>query len=356
MKDTFKDLVIVELASVLAGPAVGMFFAELGAKVVKFENINTGGDITRKWKQKNEDQACPYSAYHCSVNYGKEIIMNDLSKSEDRLVMEGWVSKADIVISNFKHASAIKFGLNYESLKKIKHDIIYAQLNGYPDSYKVAFDVVLQAETGFLSMSGTPKGETTKMPVALIDILAGHQLKEGILIALLKRHQTGQGSFVECSLYESAVASLANQATNWLMNQNIPKKMGAQHPNIAPYGEIVRSNDNKEIVLAIGTEKQFVSLCELLNMQYLLKDDAYSNNTSRVANRKSLHQLLTEKIRMLSAVSFLDACQKRKIPAGEIRNLKQVFEDATTSKMILPDLDKNGKLRKRVSTVAFSIT
>lgn len=357
MKEIFKDLIVVELASVLAGPAVGMFFAELGARVIKFENETTGGDVTRRWKSSTEDKSKTYSAYYCSVNYNKEVVLSDLSRLKDKEHLYDWIKKADVVIANFKENSALKLGLDYNAIKNIKPDIIYAQLNGYSNGQdKVAFDVVMQAETGYLSMCGTADGRMAKMPVALIDILAAHQLKEGILIALLKRMKSGQGSYVEASLFETAIASLANQATNWLMNNSIPQKMGTLHPNIAPYGEVFITKDNREIVLAIGTEQQFVLLCNVLNLPELPIDARFAQNVNRVANRSLLAKELKEKITLIDSEDLLYRCELDKIPIGLVQNLKEVFNDANANKMVLIDQDQEGNIRKRVSTISFSIS
>ena len=355
MDEIFKDLVVIELASVLAGPAVGMFFAELGAKVIKFENVNTKGDITRQWKLANEDKNLDYSAYYCSVNYGKHVIMSDLSSDDGRKELEVWLNKADIVISNFKEKSAKRLGLDYESVCAIKEDVIYAQLNGYPEKEKVAFDVALQAETGFLSMSGTEDGDPVKMPVALIDIIAAHQLKQGILVALLKRYKTQKGSKVITSLYESAIASLANQATNWLMNKVVPEKMGTLHPNIAPYGEVYQTKDGKELVLAVGTEKQFENLCSVLDCSSLVLDARYNNNTNRVKNRKSLFVLLQKELSQWTLKAFMAKAEAMKIPVGEVKNLQAVFDEEEAKKMVLEDSDELGNIRKRVRTISFSV-
>lgn len=356
MKEIFKDLLVVELASVLAGPAVGMFFAELGATVVKFENATTGGDVTRTWKSNSENKLSPYSAYYCSVNYNKQVVISDLSKAKDKNTLLDWLKKADIVVANFKQNSAVKLGLDYASVQQIKQDIIYAQLDGYPDGQdKVAFDVVMQAETGYLSMCGTFDGQTAKMPVALIDILAAHQLKEGILIALLKRMKSGKGSFVSASLYETAIASLANQATNWLMNNSIPQKKGTLHPNIAPYGEVFKTKDNRELVLAVGTQQQFVSLCNVLELSALVSDQRFLQNVNRVKNRAELAEYLGDRIAAHESQDLLYKCVQNKIPIGLIQNLKEVFEDPNARQLILTDHDNEGNIKKRVSTISFSI-
>lgn len=356
VNEIFKDLVVVELASVLAGPAVGMFFAELGAKVVKFENQNTEGDVTRTWRSQNENKERDYSAYYCSVNYGKETVMSDLSDLDSRNELLEWIKRADIVIANFKDASAKKMKLDYLNLKEIKKDIIYGQIDGYPNGEdKVAFDVVLQAETGYLSMCGQEDGQIAKMPVALIDVMAAHQLKEGILIALLKKMKTGQGSLVRTSLYETAIASLTNQATNWLMNDIIPTKMGSLHPNIAPYGEVFRTKDNHEIVLAIGSNQQFQSLCKVLDLPSLVTHDLYKTNTNRVNNRTELAELLAPQIANLDAADFKEKCKVNKVPMGLIQNLKEVFNNSNAKNMVLSGKDEKGNEKHCVRTVAFSL-
>ena len=262
----FKDLIVLELATVLAGPSVGMFFAELGAKVIKVENLKNGGDVTRSWRSKSENKQNKASAYFSSVNYSKEYLDIDLSEESNRAKLIELISSADVVISNFKHSSAKKFKVDYESIKAIKPTIIYGQINGFSNSERVAYDVVLQAESGFMFMNGQSDSKPTKMPIALIDVLAAHQLKEGLLVALLKREKTGEGSFVSCSLEASALASLANQATNFLMNDFVPQRIGSLHPNIAPYGEIVTTKDGKNLVLAAGSQIQFQKLCDSSNL------------------------------------------------------------------------------------------
>jgi len=201
----FKDLVVVELASVLAGPAVGMFFAELGAKVIKIENKKTNGDVTRNWKLAKEDARDEFSAYYHSINWGKEKMMLDLGSEEDYKRVIELVKTADIVISNFKADSAIKLKMDYESLKHYNPTIIYASVSAYGDHNPApGFDAMIQAETGWVHMTGEKNGAPVKMPVALIDILAAHQLKQGVLIALLKRQKTGEGSYVSISLFDAS--------------------------------------------------------------------------------------------------------------------------------------------------------
>lgn len=356
LSDFFQDLKVIELASVLAGPAVGMFFAELGAEVTKIENKTTGGDVTRSWRLPTEAQGTEVSAYYCSVNWHKQTKLLDLKDPEDRAQTLALIREADVLISNFKMPSAEKMGLDYETCKAMNPRLIYAQLTSFgPQENRPAFDVVLQAEAGFLYMCGEPGRDPVKMPVALIDLLAAHQLKEGILLALLRRERSGQGALVSTSLLEAAVASLANQATNWLMAGHLPQPMGTMHPNIAPYGDVFFTKDEKTVVLAVGTEKQFQELCQIVGLPELITDNRFKTNHLRVSNRKALKDLLRPPIARFSRAELMQALQQKGVPAGSIRNMEEVFELEQARAMILTEKSKEGALTQRVKTVAFQI-
>ncbi len=351
-----SNLKVIELASVLAGPNVGMFFSELGSKVIKIENKKTGGDVTRKWKLANEPKENKVSAYFSSVNWNKEYLFLNLTEKDDREQVYELIKTADIVIANFKPGDDKKLGMDYQTLKSIKSDIIFGEINGYGASNKrAAYDVVLQAETGFMSMNGTPDSGPVKMPIALIDVLAAHQLKEGLLLALLKKEKTGQGSKVEVSLYDSALASLKNQATNWLMNNHIPQPIGSLHPNIAPYGETFITKDNKKVVLAIGSDNQFHKLLEIIGANELINNSLYSSNQLRVKNRTQLDKDLSPYFKLQNRETLMSQFIKINIPVGSLNNLKEVFEDENAQALILEE-EIDGIKTKRVKTGIFKIS
>ncbi len=356
MNQFFKGLKVVELASVLAGPNVGMFFAELGAEVIKVENSITNGDVTRQWKLKTESATKNYSAYYCNTNWGKKSVFLNLKDTEDKKKVNDLLKEADIVIANFKSGAAKKMAVDYASVKSINPKIVYGEISGFSSTSKrVAFDVVMQAETGFMHMNGNSNGPPVKMPVALIDLMAAHQLKEGILIALINRMKTGKGSKVSVSLFDAAVASLANQATNWLMADHIPQRMGSLHPNIAPYGEQFISRDQKHFVLAIGNDKQFEKLCAFLKLEELSFDERFSKNTSRVDNRQELSKLLQDKISQLDMQNLSDHLTELMVPFGEIRNMPSLFELPQAQDLILEEKMEDGEISKRVKTAVFKI-
>lgn len=354
-QEVFTGLKVVELAGVLAGPAVGMFFAELGATVLKVENPSNNGDVTRSWLLETEVKS-GQSGYYSSVNYHKKVLWADLTLEEKRDNVLTHIAQADVVIANFKSSSAKKMGLDADTLRKKYPKLIYAQISGYgANDDRPAFDVVLQAEAGFMYMNGEKEGVAVKMPIAIIDILAAHQLKEAILIALYQRSISGLGATVHISLYNAALASLANQATNYLMGSITPQRMGSLHPNIAPYGETFYSRDGKGIVLAVGNDKQFASLCDCLNLDALSTNVLYSANTERVKNRDSLSIVLANAFAAFDSEVLMALLKKNNVPFGDIRTMPEVLNTETAQKLILTEVLPDGQITKRMATAVFDI-
>jgi len=343
----FKNLKVLELASVLAGPSVGQFFAELGADVIKVENLKGGGDVTRTWKlagEKTDDR----SAYFCSVNWGKRSIAIDLATQKGKEIVQKLAAQSEIVIASYKPGDAEKLGVDYKTIAKLNPSVIYGQISGYgSNSPRVGYDAIIQAEAGFMFMNGEPGRESLKMPVALMDVLAGHQLKEGLLVAMISKMKTGKGQLVEVSLIEAAVASLVNQATNWLVANKLPAKHGSAHPNIAPYGNVFKTADNKEIMLAIGNDRQFQDFCKILKIS-IENDQKFATNQARVENRDELYQSLNQVIKGLKSAELMEKLTQSKIPAGIIQNLKESFDMPEVQEMFLNSTDVRG-----IKSVAF---
>jgi crotonobetainyl-CoA:carnitine CoA-transferase CaiB-like acyl-CoA transferase len=352
LKRMFSDLKIVELASVLAGPSVGQFFAELGATVVKVENPRQGGDVTRTWKAAGE-QTDDRSAYFCSANWGKQSVALDLTRASDRQVIDALLHEADIVITSYKPGDAEKFGMDYAAVSQRYPRLIYGQITGYGSTDpRVGYDAVLQAEAGFMYMNGEPGGASLKMPVALVDVLAAHHIKEGLLLALLNRYRTGQGALVAVSLWQAAVSSLVNQATNWLVAGKLPQKQGSAHPNIAPYGDVYKTADDEEILVAVGSDRQFRDLCQVLNIAALADDPRYRDNTARVQNRLTLNSVLQAQIGLHTAQALMMQINEWKIPAGFIHTLRQVFEVPAAQELLLREGPLAG-VRNVAATLSF---
>lgn len=335
-----SNLIVLELANVLAGPSVGMFFAELGARVIKIENKRSGGDVTRRWKRPAEGEDITVSAYFSAVNWGKECIALDLTNSSDYDHLMEWVAQADVVISSYKPGDAEALRVDYTSLLDVKSDLIYGSITGYgPDDPRAGYDAVIQAESGFMYMNGESGGPPLKMPVALMDILAGHQLKEGLLCALWERERSGRGDHVQVSLMDAAVASLANQSSNYLVTSEIPQRQGSEHPNIVPYGTVFTTSDNVEIVLAIGTDAQFQAFCDLIGRTDIASDDRFENNRKRVLHRDQLMPELRRAIRLIDRASLMQLCQDRHVPVAPVNDMAAVMQTESGKRL---RIGKNG--------------
>lgn len=350
-----KDLLVIETAGVLAGPAVGMFFAELGATVIKLENQRAGGDVTRKWKLPSEDPTSPVSAYFSSVNWGKEHRFVDLSSTKDREVFDALLAKADVLITNHLAADAEKLGLQRERLRGLNPRLIHGHVKGFADQpNRPAFDVVLQAETGYISMTGSDDDHLAKLPIALIDVLAAHQLKEGVLLALLQRSTTGHGAYVEVSLEEAALTGLINQASNWLMAGAVAKPIGTLHPNIAPYGEVFTCADGGRIILAVGSDAQFRALCNTLGLAFVADMAAFATNVMRVRNRHELAQTLASPIASLDRTELLDRLVQAEVPAGAVNRIDEALS-SPAAKAMVNEAVIDGQPTRRIRGNAFRI-
>lgn len=354
MELPLKGIKVIELANVLAGPSVGLFLAELGATVIKVENIRSGGDVTRHWKLPSEDPDTDISGYFSCVNWGKQSLALDITLEEGLEIIYKLAGHCDILLASYKPGDAEKLKVDYSSLKKLNSNLIYAHVTGYGmTNPRAGYDAIIQAESGFTFMNGEPDGKPTKMPVALMDVLAAHQIKEAILLALLARERGGRGQYIEASLLKSGVASLANQATNWLVGNSVPQRMGSDHPNIVPYGTIFSTADGKEIVLAVGTDKQFGELCHLLGKPGLAEDEKFKKNYNRVVNSSRLKVELQKLIGQYKREEILELFQSRRIPAGGVLNMKEVFETPEAREMML-EADMNSGSILGVSSVAFT--
>lgn len=347
---------VLELANVLAGPSVGVALAEMGASVIKVENLLTTGDVTRTWKLTTEDPKTDISGYFSCVNWGKKSIALDLNKPEGLEVVYRLAKVCDIVLVSYKPGDAEKLKVDFKTLKQHNKTIIYAHITGYGlKNMRAGYDAIIQAESGFTYMNGEPNGEPVKMPVALMDLLAGHQLKEAILLALLNRERKGEGAYIETSLIKAGVAALANQAANWLVGNKIPQRMGSEHPNIVPYGKIFYTRDEKPLVLAVGSDKQFAELCTILGKPELATDERFSTNFKRVQNRKECNEAVQNLIAQFDRDPLLTELEKRAVPAGGVYNMKEVFEIPEVQDLVMEGKTTSGMPIKGLRTVAFSM-
>ena len=348
-----QGLRVLELANVLAGPATGMFCAELGAEVLKLEHPQ-GGDPTRGWTVPEEQPWGGVSAYFAATNWGKKSLTVDLTKIEGQTIAQGLAAKADVVIAAFKPGDDARLGVDATRLRAANPKLIYAQVSAYGiEDPRPGFDAVIQAEAGFMHLNGDPEGPPTKMPVALMDLLAAHQLKEALLLALLKRERFGEGSHIQIALFDAALASLANQATNHLVAGRNPGRMGSGHPNVVPYGTLYAAQDGKHFVLAIGTDRQFTALARALGLEGLGKDPRFATNGARVQHRDALDEILHRAFGAENSATLERALAAAKVPFGPVNDLTEAFAHPRAQRTALTDVLANGQPLRAVSSLAF---
>ena len=350
----FAGLRVLELASVLAGPQVGQFFAELGAEVLKVES--PAGDVTRTWKTTAETHdsaaaATSVSAYFSASNWGKKSLVLDLTATTGQATLHHLTASADIVLASYKPGDAEKLRADYATLAQANPRLIYGHLTGYgPDNTRAGYDAVLQAEAGFMFLNAAGPGQPAqKMPEALVDLLAAHQLKEGLLTALFQRERMGRGTLVQVSLLDSALSSLANQAATYLVTGHDPQPLGSGHPSIVPYGTVYQAADGRQLVLAVGSDGQFRQLCAALGQSDWTIDIRFATNAARVAHRLELEALLTQRIAAVAGEALLAELERRGVPAGAVRSVGEALREPSAQAMLLPVAGTRAGLR----TVAF---
>jgi crotonobetainyl-CoA:carnitine CoA-transferase CaiB-like acyl-CoA transferase len=348
----FNGLTVVELASVLAGPLVGSFFSELGAMVIKIESLSKGGDVTRSWIHplENTNRSGP-SDYYTAANAKKIIVSLDLDTTEGQDELRKYVSTSDIVISNFLPKVAQKLSCTFDHIKTMNESIIMVQLSSYGRyDNRPGFDLLMQAACGYIGMSGSHEAKA-KMPTAMIDILAAHQMKEAVLIALYKKatgYKGGQEIYV--SLFNAGLTGLINQASSYLNSGIIAQPMGTLHPTIAPYGDIFYSEDGVAFMLAVGTDLQF----ERLGKTLIINDKEmvyFCTNLVRVRERDRLVQMLKSKFEYLSWLSISQILTKESIPFSHIAMIDETCDSPQSQSMIR----MNEEGYRRISDIAFEI-
>ena len=282
MPKPLAGLRVLELARILAGPWAGQMLADLGADVIKVERKGAGDD-TRAWGPpfvQGADGKPIGSAYFHSANRGKRSIEADFESPAGQRIVQKLAKRSDVLIENFKVGGLAKFGLDYKSLAPENPRLIYCSVTGFgqdgPYAPRAGYDLMAQGMGGFMSLTGMPDGPPTRVGVAISDIFTGCYSVVGILAALAQREKTGKGCYVDTALVNSTVGVLANQALNFLVSGENPKRIGNSHPNLVPYQEFPVADGH--IIIATGNDNQFVKLCDVLGGMELTKDARYSNN------------------------------------------------------------------------------
>ncbi|MCA0275370.1 MAG: CoA transferase [Proteobacteria bacterium] len=322
---------VIELARILAGPWAGQLLADLGADVIKVENPD-GGDDTRKWGPPfvtGHDGENLSAAYYHSCNRGKRSIALDFSTPEGSEIVRRLVADADVLIENFKLGGLKKYGLDYESLKKINPKLVYCSITGFgqdgPYAARAGYDFIVQGMSGLMSITGPAGGEPQKVGVAVTDIFTGLYSVIAIQAALRHAEATGQGQHVDMALFDTQMSVLANQNLNYLVSGNSPVQMGNAHPNIAPY-EVLPVKDG-HFILAVGNDGQFQKFCAIVGLEDIAADPLFATNSARVANRVALREKMVAALAGFEREALLALLEKAGVPASPINNIGQAFAD-----------------------------
>lgn len=322
---------VIELARILAGPWAGQLLADLGADVIKVENPD-GGDDTRKWGPPfvtGHDGENLSAAYYHSCNRGKRSIALDFATPEGAEVVRKLVAGADVLIENFKLGGLKKYGLDYESLKKINPRLVYCSITGFgqsgPYAPRAGYDFIVQGMSGLMSITGPAGGEPQKVGVAVTDIFTGLYSVIAIQAALRHAEATGEGQHIDMALFDAQMSVLANQNLNYLVSGNAPVQMGNAHPNIAPY-EVLPVKDG-HFILAVGNDGQFQKFCAVVGLENIATDPLFATNSARVANRVALREKMVAALSGFGREALLGLLEKAGVPASPINNIGQAFAD-----------------------------
>jgi len=354
---------VLDLSRVLAGPYCTMVLGDLGAEVIKVEAPE--GDETRGWGP-------PFtggeSAYYLCVNRNKRGMVVDFKTEEGREILRGLVKQSDVLVENFRPGTLARVSLDFESVSVINPTLIYCSITGFgqtgPLREKPGYDFMIQAMGGLMSFTGERDGEPMKVGVAVADLFAGQNAVIAILAALQARTQTGKGQHLDISLFDSQLGMLANVASNYLVSGNLPKRYGNAHANIVPYQSFQASD--AWFVVAVGNDKQFEKLCELIGSTGILRDNSelvndprFRLNSERVKNREDLIAVLKPTFLEKTASEWLSMLEIAGIPCGPIKTLDKVFaEPQVEAREMLIHMEHSeiGDLRLVGSPLKFSDT
>ena len=335
-KGALDGLRVLDLSRVLAGPWAGQILGDLGAEVIKVERPGRGDD-TRAWGPPylNDAQGAPTSesAYYLSANRNKQSVTIDITRPEGQRLVKELVAESDVLLENFKVGGLKRYGLDYDSLAAINPRLIYCSITGFgqdgPYAERPGYDFLIQGMGGLMSITGQPDGEPgggpVKAGVALTDITTGLYAAIAVLAAVNHRHQSGEGQHIDMALLDVQVATLANQAMNFLTSGTAPGRMGNAHPNIVPYQTFPVADG--DIILTIGNDGQFARFCEVAGRPEWASDERYATNAARVANRDTLIPALRQTTVMKTTAEWLRLLEDAGVPGGPVNTIEQVFED-----------------------------
>ena len=327
---------VLDLSRVLAGPSCTQILADLGADVIKVERPGVG-DETRQWGppwlRDTNGEETKESSYYLSINRGKRSITVNIGTPDGVELIRKLAGQSDVVVENFKVGSLAKKGLDYDSLKKVRNDIIYASITGFgqdgPLAHKAGYDYLTQAMSGLMSITGRsddePGGGPMRAGVAVTDQATGFYATIGILAALHHRERTGEGQYVDVSLLDSGVSFLINQGLSYLVSGTSPGRTGEWHPSLAPYQPFDASDGR--VVIAVGNDGQFASLCTWLGLTELIDDQRFATNPDRNRYRVELAGLIQGALRSKTRAEAIAGLEQVGVPVAVINDIEAAFAE-----------------------------
>jgi len=336
MTGPLSHITVLDLSRIMAGPWSSQTLADLGAEVIKVERTGVGDD-TRRWGppylKASDGEETGESGYFLSVNRGKKSVEIDLASPEGQETVRALARQADVVLENFKAGSLKRYGLGPDDLRALNPRLIYCSITGFgqdgPMAKDVAYDFMIQAMGGLLSVTGVPDGEPgagpQKVGVPIVDIMTGMYATVAILAALARRSETGRGDTIDIAMLDVAAATLANQAMNYLVSGVAPKRAGNKHPNIQPQ-DIFPVRDG-HIVIAVGNDEQFGRFADALGMPERAEDPRYATNKARVENLDTLHPLICARLQERDLADWRQVLTERHVPCAPINTVPQVLAE-----------------------------
>jgi crotonobetainyl-CoA:carnitine CoA-transferase CaiB-like acyl-CoA transferase len=320
---------VLDFTRILAGPFCTMTLGDLGADVIKVERPGLGDD-TRHWGP-------PFlkgdAAYYLSVNRNKRSVALDFDVDADRDLAFRLAEQADVVIENFRPGLLDSLGLGYEDLKDC--GLVYCSITAFgpgPKQSEPGYDIAMQALSGYMSITGSPSGEPAKIGVAVLDVITGMYAAIGVLAALELRRQTGASQRITIPLFDASVASLVNQAANFLVGGVVPQPMGTAHPNIVPYQAFPASDGY--VVIAGGNDRLFERLCGALDLDHLAHDQRFATNRVRVENREALIEEISNRVITRSVEHWVSALVEARVPVTPVRDLESVLQSPEAADLL----------------------
>ena len=328
MADALENIRVLDFSRVLAGPFATMMLGDFGATVTKVERPGAG-DETRSWGPPYDERG--EATYFQSVNRNKQSILLDLRDAGDLERAHQLARESDVIVENFRPGVMDRLGLGYEQLRLEQPRLIYCSITGFgsgPGAQLPGYDLLVQALGGLMSITGEPDGEPQKVGVALVDVLAGLFATVGIMAALRHRDARSEGQLVEVNLLSALLGALVNQGSAYTIAGVVPGRMGNEHPSIAPYAPFPTAEG--ELVVAVGNERQFSALCDVLGAPELAHDPRFNNNSGRVDNRQALHEQLRVRLAARPAGEWARLLTEARVPAGVVNDVAGAFTLAGT--------------------------